>query len=100
MSWRGSTPACPSARQRRRRAAAGPGGGAAGVVGGETPARLSERAAAAALSRPQDRRLSGREAEMVLNAAYLVPIEGADAFRRVVEELGREHERDGLQLEL
>jgi hypothetical protein len=66
----------------------------------EIHARLSERAAAAALSRPQDRRLSGREAEMVLNAAYLVPTEEADAFRGVVEELGREHDPDGLQLEL
>jgi hypothetical protein len=87
-------------RRRERRDAAESARESAEEVVAEIHARLSERAAAAALSRPQDRRLSGREAEMVLNAAYLVPIEGADAFRRVVEELGREHERDGLQLEL
>jgi hypothetical protein len=62
-------------------------------------ARLTERAAAATLSRPQDRRLSGHDAEMVLNAAYLVPREGAEAFRNAVEELGRRHEADGLDLE-
>ena len=63
-------------------------------------ARLAERAAAATLSRPQDRRLSGHEAEMVLNAAYLVPREGAEALRTAVEELERRHEADGLDLEL
>lgn len=62
-------------------------------------ARLAERAAAATLSRPQDRRLSGHDAEMVLNAAYLVPREGTEAFRKAVEELGRRHEADGLDLE-
>jgi hypothetical protein len=61
-------------------------------------ARLTERAAAATLGRPQDRRLSGRDAEMVLNAAYLVPREGADAFRSAVDELGRGQE--GIELEL
>jgi hypothetical protein len=62
--------------------------------------RLAERAGAAVLSRPQDRRLSGRDAEMVLNAAYLVPSEGVGAFRSFVEQLARSHEPDGLELEL
>jgi hypothetical protein len=62
--------------------------------------RLVESAAGAALSRPHDRRLSGREAEMVLNAAYLIPAAEADAFRSVVEELGRRHDSDGVALEL
>ena len=64
----------------------------------ELHARLAERAAAATLSRPQDRRLSGRDEEMVLNAAYLVPRDGADAFRQGLEELG--HAIDGVALEL
>jgi hypothetical protein len=63
-------------------------------------ARLGEHASAAVLSRPHDRRLSGREGEMVLNAAYLVAAERADAFRGVVDALAREHEAHGLSLEL
>jgi Gas vesicle synthesis protein GvpL/GvpF len=63
-------------------------------------ARLGEAAAAAVLSRPHDRRLSGREAEMVMNAAYLVPRDGADGFRAIVETLGQRHEPDGVELEL
>jgi hypothetical protein len=66
----------------------------------EIHARLADRAGAATLSRPQDRRLSGRETEMVLNAAYLVPADATDAFRQIVEELGRRHEPDGVALEL
>jgi Gas vesicle synthesis protein GvpL/GvpF len=63
-------------------------------------ARLTEVAAAAVLSRPHDRQLSGREAEMVLNGAYLVPRDGADGFQAIVEALGRRHEPDGIELEL
>jgi hypothetical protein len=37
---------------------------------------------------------------MVLNAAYLVPADAAGAFRQIVEELGRRHEPDGVELEL
>lgn len=87
-------------RVRERRDAADAGREAGETVVAEIHARLTERAAAAALSRPQDRRLSGREAEMVLNAAYLVPEEGADGFRLIVEQLGRRHEPDGVELEL
>lgn len=70
------------------------------TVVAEVHARLTEGAAAAALGRPQDRRLSGRDAEMVLNAAYLVPAQGVDRFRSRVEELSRRHEPDGVELEL
>jgi hypothetical protein len=63
-------------------------------------AALAERAADAVLSRPQDRRLSGRDADMALNAAYLVPTAGADAFRTTFETLERRHADDGLELEL
>jgi Gas vesicle synthesis protein GvpL/GvpF len=70
------------------------------TVVAEVHARLTDGAAAAALSRPQDRRLSGRDAEMVLNGAYLVPGDGVDRFRSLVEELSRRHEPDGVELEL
>ena len=63
-------------------------------------ARLGEHAAASALSRPHDRRLSGHEGEMVLNAAYLVASAQADEFGAVVDALARDHEAAGLRLEL
>jgi hypothetical protein len=87
-------------RKRERREAAVADRDAVETVVAEIHARLTERAAAAALSRPQDRRLSGRDTEMALNAAYLVPGDGAEAFRTLVEELGRRHEPDGVELEL
>jgi hypothetical protein len=62
-------------------------------------ARLAERASAAVLSRPHDPGLSGREAEMVLNAAYLVPRDDAAGFAELVDELAGRHRRDGLSLE-
>jgi gas vesicle protein GvpL/GvpF len=83
-------------RMRARRDAVDAGD----TVVAEIHARLTERAAAAALGRPHDRRLSGRDAEMALNAAYLVPEEGASAFRDFVDELGRRHDGDGVELEL
>jgi hypothetical protein len=87
-------------RKRARREAAEAGREAIETVVAEVHARLAERAAAAVLSRPQDRRLSGRDTEMVLNAAYLVPRDQAGAFRDAVSELGRRHEPDGVELEL
>jgi hypothetical protein len=62
--------------------------------GQETAFAAAEEAhralAAAALAhrtyKPQDRRLTGRNEEMVLNAAYLVGVDDADALRQVVEE--------------
>jgi hypothetical protein len=59
-------------------------------------ARLAEQAADAVLGRPQDRRLSGRDAEMVLNASYLVPAAGLDGFRERVRSLSA----DGIELEI
>jgi hypothetical protein len=52
-------------------------------------AQLSDHAAAAVLLRPQDRRLSGRDEEMLLNGAYLVRRRDASDFARLVESLGR-----------
>jgi hypothetical protein len=58
----------------------------------EVHAQLADRASAAVLLRPQDRRLSGRDQEMLLNGAYLVPRAAALDFTRLVEALGRRHE--------
>jgi hypothetical protein len=63
-------------------------------------AALSEHAVGAMLSRPQDRRLSGRSDEMVLNAAYLVPDRDVADFHAQVDDLARRHRGDGLVLEL
>jgi hypothetical protein len=87
-------------RKRERRDAAEAGRDETDAVVAEIHAGLAERAGSATLGRPQDRRLSGRETEMVLNAAYLVPADAAGAFRQIVEELGRRHEPDGVELEL
>jgi hypothetical protein len=57
---------------------------------------LAGHARAAVLAPPQDRRLSGRDAEMLLNGAYLVPRTGAAEFKARVAAL----EVPGLDLEL
>jgi hypothetical protein len=87
-------------RKRERREAAEAGRDATDALVAGIHARLTEVASSAVLSRPQDRRLSGREAEMVLNGAYLVPRDGADGFRAIVEALGSRHEPEGVELEL
>jgi hypothetical protein len=67
----------------------------------EIHARLRERAAGAVLSPPQDRRLSGREDEMVLNAAYLVADDDAADFASLFSELDqRVRAQAGLELAL
>lgn len=66
----------------------------------EVHASLADRAAAAVASRPQDRRLSGRDLEMVLNGAYLVARDSADEFAGQVLALRRRHADRGLELEL
>jgi hypothetical protein len=63
-------------------------------------ARLRERAAGAVLSPPQDRRLSGRDDQMLLNAAYLVADADAQVFGSVVADLARRLWAEGLELEL
>jgi Gas vesicle synthesis protein GvpL/GvpF len=59
-------------------------------------ARLAQGASAAVLAAPQDRRLHGRDTEMMLNASYLVERERAGDFAGLVESL----DADGLALEL
>ena len=66
----------------------------------ETHARLRSQATAATRLPPQDRRLSGRSGEMVLNGAYLVERSSTAAFAALAEELGSRHREIGLALEL
>jgi Gas vesicle synthesis protein GvpL/GvpF len=87
-------------RKRERREAAVAGREATETAVARIHARLTESASAATLSRPHERRLSGRDTEMVLNAAYLVPAEGVAAFQAIVEDLARRHEADDVDLEL
>ena len=63
-------------------------------------AALSEHAVGATLRRPQDRRLSGRADDMVLNAAYLVPDRDIADFHAQVDDLAARCRRDGLVIEL
>jgi hypothetical protein len=49
--------------------------------------RLSAETVGAVLSPPQDRRLTGRAGEMILNAAYLVEDAAVPEFRRLIAEL-------------
>ena len=59
--------------------------------------RLAERTAGAVLSPAQDRRLTGRDGEMVLNAAYLVADADIPAFHSLVAELEGSY---GVELEV
>lgn len=52
---------------------------------------LCQHALAARLHPPQSPKLSGMTATMILNAAYLVPEAGNDAFAAAVQRLGQEH---------
>ena len=58
--------------------------------------RLSQAAVASRLHAPQDRRLTGHDSEMVLNAAYLVEERDAEPFRQTVAGWTDQH----LELEL
>jgi gas vesicle protein GvpL/GvpF len=61
--------------------------------------RLAALAEAAVLNRPQPRELTGRDEQMLLNAAYLVPEPGDDLGREVAR-LGEESAGAGLAFEL
>ncbi|HWH92399.1 MAG TPA: GvpL/GvpF family gas vesicle protein [Baekduia sp.] len=63
-------------------------------------AQVAEQADAAVLGRAQDRGLSGRDAEMVLNASYLVSRERADRLRHLIDELSAAYAEHGIALEL
>jgi hypothetical protein len=66
----------------------------------ETHTRLQDRAAAATRLPPQDRRVSGRSGEMVLNGAYLVERSRAAEFTALAGELDASHRDIGVALEL
>jgi hypothetical protein len=61
--------------------------------------RLARHAVAAVVNRPQPRELSGREEEMLLNAAYLVR-RGDAALAQEVAALHAEHAGEGYAFEL
>jgi hypothetical protein len=63
-------------------------------------ARLRERATGAVLSPPQDRRLSGHEGQMVLNAAYLVADADAESFGSLFAEIVSHLGEGSLELAL
>jgi hypothetical protein len=88
------------ARRRDERAAEEDTRRALDSAVGDVHARLREHAAGAVLSPPQASRLTGREAEMVLNGAYLVADADVDDFHKLVAELDGRHRTDGMQLEL
>jgi hypothetical protein len=62
--------------------------------------RVSARAVGAVVNRPQNRRLSGHEGDMVLNGAYLVDRDRAGELPALVAELRSRHERLGARVEL
>jgi hypothetical protein len=66
----------------------------------ETHALLRDQAAAATTLPPQNRQLSGRSGEMVLNGAYLVERSSAAKFAALTKELDARHREIGLALEL
>ncbi|HEY4276737.1 MAG TPA: GvpL/GvpF family gas vesicle protein [Conexibacter sp.] len=66
----------------------------------ELHARLASQAAAAVLSRPHGRSLTGSDAEMVLNGSYLVPRDAGDRFAALFEQLASAAAADGLALQL
>jgi hypothetical protein len=66
---------------------------------GEIYERLGAASVAAVSNRPQDRALTRRPEPMLLNAAYLVPRDGAAGFMEVVDELTGRHRDEGIVLE-
>jgi hypothetical protein len=65
-----------------------------------THARLSDCAVAAVVLPAQNRDLSGREGDMMLNAAYLVDNTDVGRLRQAVEDLGAVHADVGARLDL
>ncbi|MGI8622098.1 MAG: GvpL/GvpF family gas vesicle protein, partial [Solirubrobacteraceae bacterium] len=61
---------------------------------------LGRETVASAVNPPQRPEAHGRDAEMLLNAAYLIDDERREALRGLVESLAAEHEPAGFALEL
>ncbi|MFJ6166037.1 GvpL/GvpF family gas vesicle protein [Micromonospora orduensis] len=70
----------------------------AGTAADAVHGALCELAVAGRRHAPQDRRLSGASATMVLNGAYLVDVEALPRFTDLVGSLGHRH--PGVRLEL
>jgi len=70
-----------------------------GVVS-QVRALLAPHAVDACPLRPQPRNLTGRDAEMILNAAYLLLRSHIDTFRERVAEAGAAYAEQGLTLEV
>jgi Gas vesicle synthesis protein GvpL/GvpF len=62
--------------------------------------RLAAAAEDARANAPQRPEVSGREGEMILNGAYLVPADGESAFRQVLGALEERHAAEGVRYEL
>ena len=76
---------------------------AAAIVGQWTQtihATIAGEARAAATQAPQPRSLHGRAADMLLNAAYLVPRTAELRFHRAIEHVARGYRDTGLEFEV
>jgi len=71
----------------------------AASLASEAHARLAAAADAAVVNRPHPRELTGRDEQMLLNGAYLVP-DGDDRFAAEVARLAEEHAGAGITFEL
>jgi hypothetical protein len=71
----------------------------ASSIAAEAHARLAAAADAAVVNRPHPRELTGREEQMLLNGAYLVP-DGGERFTAEVAQLTQEHADAGVTFEL
>lgn len=71
----------------------------AASVAAEAHARLAAAADGAVVNRPHPRELTGRDEQMLLNGAYLVP-DGDERFAAEVARLADEHADAGITFEL
>jgi len=71
----------------------------AAAVATAAHARLAAAADAAVVNRPHARELTGRDEQMILNGAYLVP-DGDERFAAEVAALAEEHGDAGITFEL
>ena len=60
---------------------------------------LTAAAIAARQLPPQDPRLTGRAEPMILNGAYLVPIDEGPAFRALAQRVGESHPGASVEVE-
>lgn len=72
---------------------------AAAAAAAAAHARLAAAAEAAVVNRPQPRELTGRDEQMLLNGAYLVP-DGDERLAGEVAQLAEEHRDAGITFEL